>query len=75
MNGDQKFWLITWGNVMLFILLAMCALFYRAHTYDKLKVEALSKAVDPIALACAETISPSSQAKTDLILCMEKVRK
>jgi hypothetical protein len=60
---------------MLCIILLVYAGFYRAQQYDKIKLEALSRVVDPIAFACAEAINYGNTAKADAVICMEKVRK
>jgi hypothetical protein len=75
LDGNQKFWLITWVNIIIAIVLLASVAMYRVHQYDRIKLEALSKVADPIAFACAEKISYGSEVKSDAVLCMEKVRK
>ncbi len=75
LDGNQKFWLTIWAFIFTTVVLLVSLVVHSAQQYNKLKIEALSKTVDPISFACAEQISSSSVAKADAIICMEKVKK
>ncbi len=75
MDSNDKFWISLWSLGSITILTLACSYMYKSQQYDRIKLEALSKVADPIAFACAETISGTVQAKADMFLCIEKVRK
>ena len=74
MDSNSKFWLRLWGLVFASLVLILLALFVKSGIYNSKRLDALSKAVDPIAFACAEQLDRESVATIGL-LCIEKAKK
>lgn len=73
--NENTFWIRLWTLLVCTGAILLLALLFFASVNRKVYLETISKASDPIAIACAVSIKDSDATASASVLCVDKARK